>query len=260
MQLIDRSAVTCRIREESQSDEEYEKLNPNEGQPLNVWRVDMEVANYSGRLLDHLLVFLDVESKWPPCTSWDGPERSYGKVHKFAGSMMRLQRTGKLTGLPPGEVARETEILLVWHREEPTLGRWTIDYDFADPPRTGEPQTPPETAPEAPRIERPATGLPPSVRAEKTCERKGESCWTAVANKPGCYLWLDNERSTERMVTWTGECSSGLAQGFGELRLSYINGEGNPEVLFQSWNLRAGKRKAVGHYVVPTAARRKART
>ena len=96
MQLIDRGAATCRIQEERHSAEQYETLKPNGDQPLNVWRVDVEVANYSGRLLDHLIVLLQVESEWPPCDNWDGPEGTYGKPYRFTGPAMQLQRTGEL--------------------------------------------------------------------------------------------------------------------------------------------------------------------
>ncbi len=47
-------AATCRIREERHTAEQYEELKPNEGQPLDVWRVELVVANYSGKALDYL--------------------------------------------------------------------------------------------------------------------------------------------------------------------------------------------------------------
>ncbi len=40
------------------------------------------------------------------------------------------------------------------------------------------------------------------------------SCWMEITGKPGCYLWNGAPKDNET-VTWTGECSGGLAQGIG---------------------------------------------
>jgi len=45
---------------------------PPRRQPLDVWRVELVVANYSGRVLDYLSAHRNVESSWPPCDDWDG--------------------------------------------------------------------------------------------------------------------------------------------------------------------------------------------
>ena len=43
-----------------------------------------------------------------------------------------------------------------------------------------------------------------------------ESCWMELADRPGCYLW--NPAPEENVtVTWTDECSNGLAQGSGQI-------------------------------------------
>ena len=62
VQEIDPGGATCRVREERHSAEEYARLQPNHRQPLNVWRVELVVANYSGKVLDHLSAHLNVES------------------------------------------------------------------------------------------------------------------------------------------------------------------------------------------------------
>lgn len=41
-----------------------------------------------------------------------------------------------------------------------------------------------------------------------------DSCWMEIAGRPGCYLWNPSPKDNET-VTWTGECSNGLAQGIG---------------------------------------------
>ena len=90
VQEIDPGGATCRIREERHSAEEYERLKPNDGQPLNVWRVELVVANYSGKALDYLSAHLNVESSWPPCDNWDGPESHYGKSIVWTGPLMSI--------------------------------------------------------------------------------------------------------------------------------------------------------------------------
>ena len=53
---------------------------------------------------------------------------------------------------------------------------------------------------------------------ERPCARKpvGSSCWMALANQPECYFWNPDFRKDETM-TWSGECSGGMAQGEGTL-------------------------------------------
>ncbi|MYC52726.1 MAG: hypothetical protein F4X47_10460 [Gammaproteobacteria bacterium] len=41
-----------------------------------------------------------------------------------------------------------------------------------------------------------------------------DSCWMELADRPGCYLWNGAPKDGET-VTWSGECSDGLAQGVG---------------------------------------------
>ena len=248
---IDPGAATCRIREERHSAEEYERLKPNDGQPLDVWRVELVVANYSGKVLDYLSAHLNVESDWPPCDHWDGPERSYGAPVVWTGPLMSIQDVGSVE---PGEERREIEFVLVFHEDEPALGRWDIDYDFAaataSAPGGGAPpaeplavpaadQAPGERTAEAPGAGR--SGLPASIRADQTCFRKsvGEECWMEIENKPGCYLWSDELRLNET-VTWSGGCADGLAHGRGEADWNYTLGGEQPETT-ASGEMRRGK-------------------
>ena len=126
VQEIDPGGATCRIREERHSAEEYARLQPNHGQPLNVWRVELVVANYSGKVLDYLSAHLNVASEWPPCDNWDGLG-NYGKQVVWTGPLMTIQDVGSVA---PGEERREIEFVLAWHDDDPVLGRWDIDYDF----------------------------------------------------------------------------------------------------------------------------------
>ncbi len=58
---------------------------------------------------------------------------------------------------------------------------------------------------------------------ECTPEREGSECWMELASHPGCYVWNFDPRPDET-ATWTGECSSGFAQGPGTLIWTYREG------------------------------------
>ena len=66
--------------------------------------------------------------------------------------------------------------------------------------------------------------VPPEV-AENRCEGKPRkvACWQKLANRPECYFWTDDSRP-EWIVTWTGECVKGLAQGMGTLEWTLSDG------------------------------------
>ena len=112
VQKIEPGAAVCRVREARHSAEEYARLKPNDGQALDVWRVELVVANYSGKVLDYLNAHLNVASDWPPCDHWDGPHRGYGKPVVWTGPLMSIQEVGSVQ---PGEEVRAIEFLLVWH-------------------------------------------------------------------------------------------------------------------------------------------------
>ncbi len=249
-------AAICRIREERHTAEQYEKLKPNEGQPLDVWRVELVVANYSGRALDYLNAHLNVTSDWPPCDHWDGPAGSYGAPVVWTGPLMSIQDVGIVE---PGEEVRETAFVLAWHEEEPALGRWNINYDFAAAPPDGSGAT--ETRAEsagtgrataAARAREAAgtaevpvaggSGLPAGIRPEDTCPGKevASSCWMELSNRPGCYTWNPNLQR-EETVTWTGGCSNGRASGVGDRAWSYTDDEGEPASSSGTGELRDDK-------------------
>lgn len=248
VQEIDPGAATCRIREARHSAEEYARLKPNDGQPLDVWRIEVLVANYSGKPLDYLNAHLNVESSWPPCDNWDGPETHYGAPVVWTGPLMSIQDVGTVA---PGEEVRETAFVLAYHEEEPSLGRWDIDYDFVG--GTGAERD----VPPAERTARIATSDTPlehstaSFEPDETCAGKeiGASCWMELANQPGCYLWNAylNEYET---ATWTGACSRGLASGTGE-ETSIDTGISGFARFTGTGELRGGKRN--GRWVLRSA-------
>lgn len=247
--VIDPGAATCRIREERHTAEQYEKLKPNHGQPLDVWRVELVVANYSGKVLDYLTAHMNVESAWPPCDNWDGLG-NYGKQVVWTGPLMSIQDVGSVA---QGEERREIEFVLVFHDQEPALGRWDIDYDFAaatpagtasstarsgtESVRTGADQ--PSALASNPRGEQASTRFEPQeTRADK--QFLG-SCWQEILEQPGCYIWRPAHRTGEGRglaETWSGDCSGGRASGKGEeSRFNWVH-EGS---------YRDGKRN--GHWV-----------
>ena len=58
----------------------------------------------------------------------------------------------------------------------------------------------------------------PRFTVEQACagQPEGAECWKELANQPECYVWDDYHRTDETM-TWTEECSDGLAHGYGTL-------------------------------------------
>ena len=64
---------------------------------------------------------------------------------------------------------------------------------------------------------------------DKTCAEKpvGSGCWMALANHPECYIWkpysnpYTSTLSLREPLTWTGACSSGIAEGEGTLTWNY---------------------------------------
>ena len=237
-QEIDPGAATCRIREARHTAEEYARLKANDGQPLNVWRIEMLVANYSGKTLDYLSAHVNVESEWPPCDHWDGPEASYGEPVVWTGPLMSIQR---VAGVEPGEEVRQTAFVLAYHEEEPAFGRWDIDYDFA----AGVSAATAAAGTEQPtRSATSAQGerTPGRFEPGETCAGKevGSSCWMEIENQPGCYLWNPNLQRGE-VVTWTGDCSGGRASGTGERRWKYTNSDGEAASSSGSGQIVGGK-------------------
>ena len=177
--LVTRDAATCHVLEDRHSDEEYERLKANQGQPLHVWRLDLSAANYSGKVIEYLRASVNVESEWPPCTNWDWEvSQDYPGVPVWAGGILSLQQ---VADMPAGEEVRETMFLLAFHDEEPGFGRWSIDYNFAEaapaaePPNARRPAGAPGRVGGAP-ASRPAAARPAERRpAARPSRQPGET-------------------------------------------------------------------------------------
>ena len=103
----------------------YEEMKENEGQPLHLWQADVSVYNGSGRDLSYLSAHIDIDSEWPPCTNWSTEAR----YDTWADQAVQLSGGGPLES---GEALSETVVLIVFHTDEPSVGRWRINYEFAD--------------------------------------------------------------------------------------------------------------------------------
>lgn len=231
IRLISADAATCRVREERHSTEQYKKLRNNEGQPMSVWRVELIVANYSGKTLDYLNAHLNVRSEWPPCDHWDGLG-NYGKPVVWTGPLMTIQDVGSVQ---PAEERREVEFVLTFE-DKPVLGKWDINYDLAP----GDVPTTRRTEPEL------------QIDLEQACTQKGVApCLVETNNRPGCYIWQDELLMKTETVTWSGECSGNLAQGTGKWRTkgtALLHDEEGTYTKVEKGEMRNGKRS--GHWTV----------
>ena len=64
--IVSRNAATCNVLEEKYSPEEYEKIQANQGQPLQVWQLDFSAHNNTGKPLDFLTAVFNIEAPDPP--------------------------------------------------------------------------------------------------------------------------------------------------------------------------------------------------
>ena len=62
------------------------------------------------------------------------------------------------------------------------------------------------------------------------------ACLMELANQPECYVWNNYRPYSDETVTWTAECSGGLAQGSG--MLTWVSGQISQE---RTGRLQAGK-------------------
>ena len=126
----------CNVLE---SDTQYEAKKQNHGAPMDIWRLDLSVLNGSGRWLDHLIARYQIESEWPECTNWDGPEAgAFPRNIEWAASAGHIQQSGRNV-VAPGQTLTETRFFIVLRGDpEPHFANWSLDFDFAAaPPSAG---------------------------------------------------------------------------------------------------------------------------
>ena len=228
MQRVQSGAAVCRVLAENETLSTYEELKPNDGQPLDIWRVEVVVANNSGRVMDDLRVFFPFDSERPPCTNW---EESPGVGFYSTGGVWIQFQKGR-GGVQPGEDVREAKQLLVFHTDQPSFGGvpWRIHYEFAPGPAV----EPPAADADSPRAG--SAGVPLDDQAgvhgqaaafdpAETCEGKAEGaeCWHQLDSHPGCYVWNSGLKA-ESTASWTGACNGSVAEGEGVLTWAYPEG------------------------------------
>ena len=147
-QLVMSGGGTCNVLE---SDTRYEEKQANQGAPMDIWRLDFRVRNGSGRWLDHLIARFQIESEWPECTNWDGPDAgSFPQNIEWADSIGTIQESGQSV-VAPDQTLTETRYFIVLRGDpEPRFSNWSMDFDFAaNPPPAGTP-SPAATAADRP--------------------------------------------------------------------------------------------------------------
>ena len=162
------AASLCNVLEASHTEEEYERIKANHGQPLDVWQLDFSVYNGSGRWLDHLIARYGIESKWPDCTNWSGdgpgggPSGTYSEPVQWTGTAGHIQETGRNV-VAPGATLTSTTFILVFHEDQPRFANWSVDFTFGEPVTAGGAET------EAPAASRAAStaAQQPAATAEQ---------------------------------------------------------------------------------------------
>ena len=134
-QLVMSGGGTCNVLE---SDTSYEENKANDGAPMDIWRLDFSVRNGSGRWLDHLIARYQIDSEWPDCTNWDGPNPGeFAQPVEWTNSGGFIQESGRNV-VAPAQTLTQTKFFIVLSGDpEPRFSNWSMDFDFAVNPPTG---------------------------------------------------------------------------------------------------------------------------
>ena len=133
--VVTYGAAVCNVVEASHTEEEYERIKANHGQPLDVWQLDFSVYNGSGKWLDHLIARYGIESKWPPCTNWSGdgpgggPSGTYSGPVEWASTIGHIQKSGRNV-VAPGATLTATTFIIAFHEDQPRFANWSLDFTF----------------------------------------------------------------------------------------------------------------------------------
>ena len=168
-------AALCKVLEEKYSEQEYERLKGNQGQPLDLWQVDFAVRNESGRAIEYLRASGWVRSEHPPCTNWSGEGPGGGPLLPAPSLLIPIVWSDYYEvlqmpyGMRPGQQVRRSIYLVVFHEHQPRFGEWEIDHRFAAGSSTaGESGTSTQRERE-PSAAGPAASfeLPPEIQADR---------------------------------------------------------------------------------------------
>ena len=168
--VVTYAASLCNVLEASHTEEEYERIKANHGQPLDVWQLDFSVYNGSGKWLDHLIALYGIESKWPDCTNWSGdgpgggPSGTYSEPVQWTGTAGHIQETGRNV-VAPGATLTATTFILVFHEDPPPqFADWSVNFRFGKLVTAGGAET---EAPPASRAASTAGQRPAAATAEQ---------------------------------------------------------------------------------------------
>ena len=153
--ILTYGATTCHVLEEKYFAEDYERLKGNEGRPLDLWQLDFSVYNGSGKALDYLIARYGIESPWPPCTNWSYKPGIDASEASWSSEGGHIQRAGEPYSVAPGETVTEALFFIVFHEDEPSFTRWSVDYNFAEGVQAAQTQT----APAAPATPAPGSSF-----------------------------------------------------------------------------------------------------
>ena len=128
VELAQANASKCRLVEDKYTEEEWEEMRHNVGQPLHLWKLKFTVENGSGKALDHLIAIYSIESEWPPCNYWDGID---GVAPQWADPSGFIQKTANPYSMAPGETATKEFHVVAFHTETPRFSTWSVSFNFA---------------------------------------------------------------------------------------------------------------------------------
>ena len=215
----------------------FHTLKRNHGQPLHIWQLDFSVHNGSGRPLQHIVAHFNIRSKLPPCSNWHGPrvrasssERVFwgqdlpGPV--FWGDSLEVLED---SNIERGAELRGTVLVLVFHEHRPTFANLSVNFELGEQASATGLETvakagrPADSADEKSltldRTDESTLGF----SADQTCiEQPDAPCWRELENQPQCYVWDDYEEGAAAIMSWSGECSGGLAHGEGTLTSDWV--------------------------------------
>ena len=156
--VVTENAATCHVLEASHTEAAYEQLKANDGQPVDVWRLEYSVHNRTGRELSYLRADFQIESEWPPCTNWTGEGPGDGETGGPYPTGVSWGNHRKILSAPygmvPEQVLQEVLYLAVFHTDKPTFERWSTHFTFGgSDPSAGRPGVPagrPAASPDSP--------------------------------------------------------------------------------------------------------------
>ena len=167
--VVTSAAGTCNVLEASHTATEYERMQANHGQPLDVWQLDFSVRNGSGRWLDHLIALYGIEARRPDCTNWTGPTGTYSEPVQWASTLGHIQETGRNVVAPNAILIATVFILALQGDPPPRFENWSVNFDFA-------------AAPAAAGVGSSGTATAPAQQAAAASPEQETVFWQSIVN------------------------------------------------------------------------------